>query len=638
MVYGSLPSSVYPRKPTRMPASLGFEKYALSFNGSTNYVEVPDSPSLDITDKISIEVLVNRRAHWNSGGIVYKVSEAGNYRVYGIFEEYGDDDRMRFNLHGVLDWRYLPSIGYDTWHHLVGTWDGNYACYYMDGNLVRGPLEATGTIETSTKPLYIGRSTEGGLWFNGTIAFVRIYKDYALTPEEVRWNMCFPPDTLIMANPSPKNIDKISVGDPVLTATGFEPVTRIFKRYFKGSLITLKPAYLPPIRLTPEHPVLAVRGRKCDGALNMWCRPNCHYKRSYCPPKEFWQLQWVKAADLNERDFLVLPKFKAEWDLRFSILPQNGEVVHLKKGFYLKYDNSKRVLPETLTLTEGLAELIGWYLAEGYNYGNGIEFGFGSDEGKYVERVAELIKQIFKIDAGIYDRPNEIVVRASSRALAEFFKNFGKNSRDRRIPSWLFYARKEFIKSLLKAWMLGDGSIYENKAYVCTVSRTLAYQALFLFSKLDILPHLSKTTSTVKNPRGKVYHDYEAYHLKLIGKAFHRFFDIPPKSWTRQNWWEDESNFYLPIRDIAEESYDGYVYNFETPSHTYTAPVIVHNCNYHNPVHPEYLRLWLPMEEGSGLTVYDKSGHGNNGSLLPADDPPTWQRVRQWELRAEAGL
>jgi len=54
--------------------------------------------------------------------------------------------------------------------------------------------------------------------------------------------------------------------------------------------------------------------------------------------------------------------------------------------------------------------------------------------------------------------------------------------------------------------------------------------------------------------------------------------------------------------------------------------------NYHNPVR-DGLVLWLPMEEGSGLTVYDKSGHGNNGSLLPADDPPTWERVRQWELR-----
>lgn len=55
--------------------------------------------------------------------------------------------------------------------------------------------------------------------------------------------------------------------------------------------------------------------------------------------------------------------------------------------------------------------------------------------------------------------------------------------------------------------------------------------------------------------------------------------------------------------------------------------------NYHNPVR-EGLDLWLPMEEGAGEIVYDKSGHGNNGTLLPAEAGPTWERLRQWELRA----
>lgn len=57
--------------------------------------------------------------------------------------------------------------------------------------------------------------------------------------------------------------------------------------------------------------------------------------------------------------------------------------------------------------------------------------------------------------------------------------------------------------------------------------------------------------------------------------------------------------------------------------------------NYHNPVHPGNIVLWLPMEEGAGLTVIDRSGHGNNGALLPALTPPTWEQVRQYELRAE---
>jgi hypothetical protein len=56
--------------------------------------------------------------------------------------------------------------------------------------------------------------------------------------------------------------------------------------------------------------------------------------------------------------------------------------------------------------------------------------------------------------------------------------------------------------------------------------------------------------------------------------------------------------------------------------------------NYHNPVRPDKLALWLPMEEGSGETVYDESGYGNHGTLLPAGAGPTWERVRQYELRA----
>lgn len=59
--------------------------------------------------------------------------------------------------------------------------------------------------------------------------------------------------------------------------------------------------------------------------------------------------------------------------------------------------------------------------------------------------------------------------------------------------------------------------------------------------------------------------------------------------------------------------------------------------NYHRPIR-DGLVLWLPFEEGTGLVAYDRSPHGNNGTLQPAVGPPTWTRVRQYELRAEAGL
>jgi len=59
--------------------------------------------------------------------------------------------------------------------------------------------------------------------------------------------------------------------------------------------------------------------------------------------------------------------------------------------------------------------------------------------------------------------------------------------------------------------------------------------------------------------------------------------------------------------------------------------------NYANPIRSG-LVLWLRMEEGAGLTAYDRSGYGNHASLLPAGSPPSWTRDKMWELRAEAGL
>jgi len=56
--------------------------------------------------------------------------------------------------------------------------------------------------------------------------------------------------------------------------------------------------------------------------------------------------------------------------------------------------------------------------------------------------------------------------------------------------------------------------------------------------------------------------------------------------------------------------------------------------NYRAPVR-NGLVLWLPFEEGTGLTTYDSSRYGNHGSLLPATNPPEWVRVKRWELRAE---
>lgn len=56
--------------------------------------------------------------------------------------------------------------------------------------------------------------------------------------------------------------------------------------------------------------------------------------------------------------------------------------------------------------------------------------------------------------------------------------------------------------------------------------------------------------------------------------------------------------------------------------------------NYANPI-TEGLRLWLPMDEGEGLITYDQSGYGNDGDLLPVENPPSWVQIPTLNLCRE---
>ena len=75
----------------------------------------------------------------------------------------------------------------EQWHHVVGTYDGERMCLYVDGNL-GSSKRIRGSIATSDSMVFIGDNPEwpGEGWnWNGLIDDVRIYS-YALSPEEVK--------------------------------------------------------------------------------------------------------------------------------------------------------------------------------------------------------------------------------------------------------------------------------------------------------------------------------------------------------------------------------------------------------------------------------------------------------------------
>jgi len=148
---------------------------ALKFDGVDDYVEVPDSASLDITDAITIEAWVKPNTATSTQGIYTRgYSEAYSKGVSFFLTSKG---RIKFYLgNGTDKVVLLAKTPYTTsWTHLVATYDGLTLKVYING--IKDTNEATlsppiSYYETAT---YIGQMWMGGNVFNGTIDEVRIY-------------------------------------------------------------------------------------------------------------------------------------------------------------------------------------------------------------------------------------------------------------------------------------------------------------------------------------------------------------------------------------------------------------------------------------------------------------------------------
>ena len=155
---------------------------ALSCDGSDDYVEVPDSDSLDITNAITMECWVKLNELASVKGpnhFIRKLPE-----VYSLRQEQ-TNDRVRFalTLNGTtVQFTSNTVLDIGKFYHVVATYDSELMKIYIDGTFDKDN-SATGTIDVSTDPLRIGRGEPAG-YLNGIIDEVRVY-NRALTPEEI---------------------------------------------------------------------------------------------------------------------------------------------------------------------------------------------------------------------------------------------------------------------------------------------------------------------------------------------------------------------------------------------------------------------------------------------------------------------
>ena len=190
---------------TLAPDRFGTAGSAYSFNGTTSYIGIPDSPSLNPPSAVSVSTWIKTVEARAGCGIVSKFAADGSATGQWVLEEVNSPDslgvfRPGFTAHAVFGAAHPQSelrVDFATpqvdgsWHQLMMTYDGAVLTLYKDGKAVVSKSGGVGTLAVYPQPVEIGRYygeiTRPGLnfYYSGFIDDVRIY-NRALSDQEVK--------------------------------------------------------------------------------------------------------------------------------------------------------------------------------------------------------------------------------------------------------------------------------------------------------------------------------------------------------------------------------------------------------------------------------------------------------------------
>jgi chitodextrinase len=163
---------------------------ALSFNGSSGLVQVAASPSLGLSGAMTLSGWIDPAAS-QSGWRTIVQRQVDAYFLNASNGSGALRPSGGGTLGGSVQWvgGTTPSpVG--SWTHLALTYDGSALRLYVNG-VQAATLAASGTIQSSSSPLFIGGNQPYGEYFNGLIDDVRVY-NRALSPAEIQTDMATP--------------------------------------------------------------------------------------------------------------------------------------------------------------------------------------------------------------------------------------------------------------------------------------------------------------------------------------------------------------------------------------------------------------------------------------------------------------
>jgi len=308
---------------------------------------------------------------------------------------------------------------------------------------------------------------------------------------------CFPQGSLVYGE-EVKPIEKLREGDLVYTHLGsLREVKGVSSRYYKGKLLCITPSYGMPIRMTPNHVILAKVRTQVKKIVHVTTKGfDGKIRQVKLPIEGKRRIAWVKASELKVGDYLLIPKLaKKPQDHHNSpkfihidkvIGKHPGLVKNKKKLSWKSAHSSSSLIRRSLPITADMMRVIGYYVAEGSvnPSGNQFEFGFGKEEESFATDIIEVINKYFGIKGNVRRGNSWIRVQYSSKTLMLLFHYLcGRGARNKKFPYFFTKLTNIQLRELVRGCWLGDGS----KERYSTTSLILAHQMRMAMLRLGIL-------------------------------------------------------------------------------------------------------------------------------------------------------
>lgn len=508
---------------------------------------------------------------------------------------------------------------------------------------------------------------------------------------------CFTPDTAVINDDEPKYLEELfescgeaaKKGDAEIIITGNKKtiahsgnrknIIKAFRHRYEGYIHEIRPRHAPPIKCTPEHGIYVYENgsiekkkahelKKGDWLLVPKLRADAKKIRmlnvkkilgQYCP-----LIRKSRKTDKNVLENIMKMKKNGstsrEIAARFGMHPvyirklwgqiektgitegiffYENEIV--EDGGKIRFKTEKRDgIPKTIRIDEKLAELLGYFCAEGSICKDkkrpnsfALVFSFGKHEKSLVERTAGLIRQKFGLAACIREIGTTLIVEASKSSIAVLFMYLcGKGAKNKKVPACISSAGKSVIRAFLRAFIAGDGAIMRDSIAVNTVSKKLALGVYHLFLLCGYLPSFyTRKPPRKKRLGGRTIRQSTIYYVKLRAEKFRKSFlsngkKILPrkKSEDALKFKETKTHWLVPVFKIAKRKYSGYVYNMEVEGeHSYLANFIgVANC-----------QNWDISQ-----ALRERGIFGASPDLIPGEDIPPEKMVKMAEEERADGI